>query len=43
MPPVTLERRIGGTTYIVSSRFSERAKEDMVAKVKRLILSDSGQ
>jgi hypothetical protein len=43
VPPVTLERRIGGTTYIVSSRFNERAKEDMVAKVKRLILSDSGQ
>lgn len=43
MPSVTLERRIGGTTYIVSSRFNERAKEDMVAKIKRLIMSDSGQ
>lgn len=43
LPPLTLKRQIGGTTYIVSSRFSEQAKEDMVAKVKRLILSDSGQ
>ncbi len=43
MPPLTLKRQIGGTTYIVSSRFNEQAKEDMVAKVKRLILSDSGQ
>lgn len=41
MPPLTLQRQIGGTTYIVSSRFNEQAKEDMVAKMKRLILTDS--
>ena len=31
VPPLTLKRQIGGTTYIVSSRFSEQAQEDMVA------------
>lgn len=41
MPPLTLQRKIGGTTYIVSSRFNEQAKEDMVAKMKRLILTDT--
>jgi len=41
LPNLTLRRRIGGTTYTVSSRFNEKAKEDMIAKVRRLILSDT--
>lgn len=41
LPPLILKRKVSGTVYIVSSRFNEKATEDITAKVKRLILSDT--
>jgi hypothetical protein len=41
LPNLTIRRRIGGTTYTVSSRFNEKAGEDMITKVRRLILNDT--
>ncbi|MBR0597796.1 transposon-encoded TnpW family protein [Sinanaerobacter chloroacetimidivorans] len=37
-PNLDFERKIGGTTYEVVSRFEKDAREDMTIKVKRLIL-----
>lgn len=39
-PNLDFERKIGGTTYVVISRFEEGAREDMTIKVKRLILRE---
>ncbi|MEA4994847.1 MAG: transposon-encoded TnpW family protein [Oscillibacter sp.] len=39
-PNLDFERKIGGTTYEVVSRFEKDAKEDMTIKVKRLILRE---
>lgn len=39
-PNLDFERKIGGTTYEVVSRFEKDAKEDMTIKVKRLILKE---
>jgi hypothetical protein len=41
LPNLTLRHKIGGTTYTVSSRFNEKAGEDMTAKIRRLILNDA--
>lgn len=41
LPNLTLRHKIGGTTYIVSSHFNEKAGEDMTAKIRRLILNDA--
>lgn len=41
LSPLTLRRKIGSTTYIVSSSFNGKAKEDLATKIKRLILSDT--
>lgn len=38
---LTIERHIGGTTYIVKSTYSENATETAVEKMRRLILKDS--
>ena len=35
--PVTLRKRIGSTTYLVTVRFSETSKETMQDKLLRLI------
>ena len=41
LPNLTFRHKIGGTTYIVSSRFNENAGEDMTEKIRRLILNDA--
>jgi hypothetical protein len=41
LSPLTLRRKIGGTTYIVTSSFNGKTKEDLATKIKRLILSDT--
>lgn len=38
VPAVILERRIGGTLFIVSARFRENATENISDKMRRLIL-----
>lgn len=38
----TLTRKIGGTTYIVTSVYSKNATETAVQKMRRLILKDAG-
>lgn len=40
IPNLDFERKIGGTTYEVTSCFEQDAKEDMTIKVKRLILRE---
>ena len=37
----TITREIGGTTYIVTSVYSENATETAVQKMQRLILKDA--
>lgn len=37
----TIERRIGGTTYIVTSTYSKNAAETAVQKIRRAILKDA--
>ena len=37
----TLTRKIGGTTYIVTSVYSKNATETAVQKMRRLILKDA--
>lgn len=36
-----LERKIGGTTYIVTGQFSATARETAVEKIQRIILKES--
>lgn len=36
----TLEKKIGGTTYKVTSVYSQKATETAVQKMERLILKD---
>ena len=38
--PLTMRKRIGSTTYVVSVRFSQESRETMQDKVLRLIESD---
>ncbi len=37
----TIRRKIGGTTYIVTSEYSKNATETAVQKMQRLILKDA--
>lgn len=37
----TMEKKIGGTTYKVTSVYSKKATETAVQKMKRLILKDA--
>lgn len=37
----TIERHIGGTTYIVSSTYSEKATETAAQKMRRIILKEA--
>lgn len=37
----TLEKKIGGTTYKVTSVYSRKATETAVEKMRRLILKDA--
>lgn len=37
----TITRKIGGTTYIVTSEYSKNATETAVQKMQRLILKDA--
>lgn len=37
----TLEKKIGGTTYKVTSVYSKKATETAVEKMRRLILKDA--
>lgn len=37
----TLEKKIGGTTYKVTSVYSQKATETAVQKMERLILKDA--
>ena len=37
----TIRRKIGGTTYIVTSEYSKKATETAVQKMERLILRDA--
>lgn len=37
----TIRRKIGGTTYIVTSEYSKNATETVVQKIQRLILKDA--
>lgn len=37
----TMERKIGGTTYKVTSVYSKNATETAVQKMRRLILKDA--
>ncbi len=36
-----LERKIGGTTYIVTAQYAPTATENAVKKMRRLILKES--
>ena len=38
--PVTMRKRIGSTTYVVSVRFSQTSRETMQDKILRLIESE---
>ena len=38
--PLTMQKRIGSTTYVVSVRFSQESRETMQDKVLRLIESE---
>ena len=37
----TMEKKIGGTTYKVTSVYSQKATETAVEKMRRLILKDA--
>lgn len=37
----TFEQKIGKTTYIVSTRFNDKGKGDIVSKIARLIQNDT--
>lgn len=39
--PTTKRRKIGRTTFIVSSSFNEKGKGDIVSKLARLIENDN--
>lgn len=39
-PPLRSEKRIGNTTFIVNSFFSEQVKDGVVSKIERLIRDD---
>jgi len=39
--PTTKRRKIGRTTFIVSSSFNENGKGDIVSKIARLIENDN--
>lgn len=41
IPGPTIERQIGGTTYVVTSTYSKKATETAVQKMRRLILKDA--
>lgn len=41
IPGPTIERQIGGTTYIVTSTYSPKATETAVEKMRRLLLKDA--
>jgi hypothetical protein len=41
--PVTLQKRIGSTTYVVSIRFSDKTTETIEDKILRLIESEVRQ
>ena len=41
--PLTMRKRIGSTTYVVSVRFSQESRETMQDKVLRLIESEVGK
>lgn len=38
---IRLERKIGGTTYIVTGQFSTTARETAIEKIERIILQES--
>lgn len=37
----TIEKKIGGTTYRITSEYSKKATETAVQKMRRLILKDA--
>jgi len=39
--PQTRTRAIGGTTYIITSEFSPKARETAVEKMRRIILEEA--
>lgn len=41
IPGPTIELKISGTTYIVTSTYSQKATETAVEKMRRLILKDA--
>jgi len=41
VPPESTEFKVGGTTYIITSRHSENAREGLLDKIWRLIENDS--
>lgn len=41
MPGPTIERKIGNTTYVVTSTYSKNATETAVQKMRRLVLKDA--
>ena len=41
IPGPTMERQIGGTTYIVTSSYSKTATETAAQKMRRIILKES--
>jgi len=40
--PLVLERKIGGTTYIITGKYKEDAREGLLDKLWRLIENDTG-
>lgn len=40
IPGPTIERYIGGTTYVVTSVYSEKATETAAQKMRRIILKE---
>ena len=40
-PGPTIERKIGNTTYVVTSTYSKNATETAVQKMRRLVLKDA--
>lgn len=39
--PLMLERKIGGTTYIIESAFSTTATENAAEKIRRIIINEA--
>ncbi|MDR0913670.1 MAG: transposon-encoded TnpW family protein [Oscillospiraceae bacterium] len=37
---IDFRQKVGGTQYIVTSHFNQTAEDDMIHKIKRLIVSD---